>query len=48
MLTFCLLYSIFLSKAAALSVPAVIINLTRRRYGGIGEGGFEGIILFLT
>jgi hypothetical protein len=33
---------------AAVLVPAVIINLTRRGEGGIGNGGFEGIILSLS
>jgi hypothetical protein len=33
---------------AALLVPAVIINLTRRGEGGIGKGGFEVIIPSLS
>ncbi len=33
---------------AALLIPAVIINLTRRGKGGIGKGVFEGIILSLS
>jgi hypothetical protein len=41
--------AIYLSQGnAALLVPAVIINLTRRGEAGIGKGGFEGIILSLT
>jgi hypothetical protein len=41
--------AIYLSQRnAAVLVPAIIINLTRRGEGGIGKGEFEGITLSLS